>query len=400
MKIRQLGWVCSLIGLGVVLASCAGLKGGRADAESPAAIEPYTTTQFADEPEVTFAGLSILGKASTSKESPYLADSEGIPFEKTCFSSAELHPIWQTENPKIIQKLSKREADIEQSILAWAQEAFLPVYITGAMELRVKYEEVVVNHTPLSALRLSPQGGCVDDETGLFPAGSRAITTQFGTRTISFKSEAPLEAKDVKAIRTAAETAGFRLEVVRFDYPKAVGPDGERLKDEKDRPLFLGPAGEKLNWAQLPKGRKGPAVAWSLMLDSPLYFAVGDVRPGAWSSEVEPGTCSLKLAFSEATPRVPDCPELSDAGFGVEQSNLFDSVTVKVTADGVTEIRQVPFGKRQAIQVAGRVLVWVKPKALEDRVQLSIDSFVIAPGSFVPESLAQWPELTDPNPQN
>lgn len=400
VKKRKLGWAYPLVGIGVILASCAGFKEWRGHAASPEEIEPYTTTQFGDEPEVTFARFSILGEALTGKESPYLADSQGVPFEKNCFTKAELHPVWQTENHEIIQKLSEQEADVEKSILAWAREAFLPEYITGEMELRVKYEGVVVNHTPLSALRLSPQGGCVDDETGSFPADSRVITTLFGTKTISFKSEEPLEVKDVKAIRTAAETAGFQLDVVRFDYPKALGPDGERLKDEKDRPLFWGPSGEKLNWAQLPKGRDGPVVAWSLALDTPLYFAVGDVRPGAWSSEVKPDTCSLNLTFSEKAPRVPECTELRDAGFGVEQSTLFDSVTVKVTADGVTEVRQVPFGKRKAIQVAGRVIVWVTPKALEDGVHLSIDSFVIEPRSAAPEDLAQWPDSTDPKPQN
>ena len=384
MKMRQHSWICSLVGIGFILTSCAWFQGKGSKTESPAAIESYTTTQHGDEPEVTFAGFSILQAASTSGVSPYLATPEGDLSKGTCFSAAPQYPVWQTENPEIIQKLSEHTAEIEKAILAWAREAFLPVYITGAMELRAGFEEIVINHTPLEGLRLSPEQNCIEDARCSFPANSRTITTQFGARKITFKSEKMLDPKDLKAIRTAAETSGFQLTAQRFDYPKAMGPDGNRLKDEKDRPLFLGPEGEKINWSEIPKPKKRPVLGWSLQLETPLYFAVGDLIPGSWASEADPDKCSLNLVFSDPTPRVPDCPELNVAGFGVEKSTLFDAVTVKVTADGITETRQVQFGKRQAIQLGGRVIVWVEPTSLEEGAKLTIDSFVIDPGSTPP----------------
>ncbi len=388
MKSIPLRLSLCLFVFGLTALGCgAGQNLGAEDGASAAS----TAADFEKEPEVRFSNFSVPTEAATQTSSPYLVTFDGSPVDKVCFQPVRPKRVWKTQNPEIIKKLTDSSEEIEKVIIAWFGETMVSEDLRAELDIETSYENVVVDHAPLEKLRLSQKQECIDGATGGFLPGTRIITTQFGARKFSFKSDSPIQADDLRSMRKAAGKAGCRLSAKLFDYPKALGLDGKRRKDEKGRRLFEGPKGEFLKKADIPPPGKRPSLEWSLSCDKPLYFAVGEIVNDGWAKEISPEKCSVNLIYQDATPRVPECGEFKDAGFGIEEIRGEEALTVKVTTDGVIVKEKVPFGERQAIQVAGRVVVWVEPERIVAGALLHVDSFVLEPNTASAEDLSSWP---------
>lgn len=365
-----------------------GCGAGQSEPEDASAV----AGKFEKEPEVRFSKFTVLPRATSGTSTPYLVTFDGSPVEEVCFQPVRGKKVWKTENPSLIEKLTDNDKEVEKTIISWFKETILPEGFEGDLDLEASYQDAFVDHSPLDKLRLAQEQKCIDGATGGFLPGTRTITTQFGARKFSFKSDSPVEAEDVRGMRKAAKKVGCSITAKLFDYPKAMGLDGQRRKDEKGRRLFEGPKGEVLLKSDIPAPGKRPSLEWSLACDKPVYFAVGEIQEDGWAKEISPEKCSVNLIYSDATPRVPECKELTDVGFGIEESRDTNAVTVKVTTDGTLEKKDVLFGERAAIEVGGRVVVWVVPERIVAGALLHVDSFALEPNTAVPEELSSWPK--------
>ncbi|MCP4601477.1 MAG: hypothetical protein GY847_13325 [Proteobacteria bacterium] len=344
------------------------------------------------EPQFDIAGFEVFLKATTEADLPYLASADGVRSDIPCFTVTKKTKSWQTKNPSVLEDLSKRDSAIQKAVMAWTRDELLPSGVQPNIEAswRVELKKPQIVHANLDHIRFQEDEQCIDETTATLPALSKTVTTLFGALELNFESEIPLEATVLKKMRQTAKKGPFRLKTTRYEYPRATDASGEPLKDEKGRPLFQGPAGEHLLRHKIPGIKNRPVFKWKLVFNRPLFVAYGDLPSDVWSRELDPIQCSVNLIFDDATPRIPECSGAKDAGFGITNSGSPDTVTVRVTADGVTVSKEVSFNTREMIQVAGRVIVWVKPKKLEEGALLNVDSLVLAPGSGTDDAVKSF----------
>ncbi len=335
------------------------------------------------EPEFDIAGFQVLKEAKTAAVLPYLMGYDGTLVETPCWAVTKNTKSWQTENPSVLKDMEKHDVAIQGAVMAWARNVLLPPDTSWNIvsSWRVALEKPQIVHANLEHIRLLEDQQCIDEQTVALPQKSKTVTTLFGALELHFESKTPLDAKLLKKMRKAARKASARLKSVQYEYPRAVDAGGEPLKDEKGRPLFQGPSGEHLLRFKIPKPKNRPVFEWKLVFRKPLYVAFGDLPSHVWVREVDPLQCSVNLIFDDTTPRVPECAGAKGTGFGVATGGSPETVVVKVTTDGTTVSEEVPFNTRKMIQVAGRVIVWVTPKKLEEGALLNIDSLVLAPDS-------------------
>ncbi len=351
---------------------------GNVKAETPA-----TSRHMEGEPEFHIASFEILKEAATTIDLPYLAGSDGALMDTPCWTVTKNTKSWQTQNPAVLEDLKKNHAAVQSAVMAWAQKELLPASVKSSITTswQVALEKPEISHVTLTHVRLQKDQQCIDEQTATLPKGSRTVTTLFGALELHFESKTPLDSKLLKNMRKTAKKASGQLKAIRYAYPPAVDAGGKPQKDERGRPLFLGPNGEHMLRFKIPKPKNRPVFKWKLVLMNPLYVAFGDLPSDVWAKEVDPLQCSVNLIFDDATPRVPKCTGAKDAGFGVAAGESTETIVVKVTTDGITVKEEVPFNARKMIQVAGRVIVWVTPKKLEEGALLNVDSLVLAPGS-------------------
>ncbi len=365
----------------LILAGNIGLLGtacGPKKESTPAAVAP---SKFEDEPEFRIADLTLLGQVTTEAELPYLIGPSGARSETPCYAVTDKPQSWATKNPRVLHGLQNNDATIQSRVIAWAQDQLLPAESSSnSGGWQVAFEGHTIVHAGIEQVRLAEDAECID-ETAALPAGSMTVTTLFGVRELAFKSAAPIDAATMKKMRGAAKKARHRLKARSFDYPRAEDAAGNPLKDEKGRPLFDGPNGEHLLRSKIPKPKNRPVFEWTLTLGEPLFIAFGDLPGDMWGRELDPARCSVNLIYDDPTPRLPECAESGDAGFGISTGSSPDSVKVKVAADGETVTEEIPFNTRQRLQVAGRVVLWIVAQKLEEGAVLNIDSLVLAPGS-------------------
>ncbi len=366
----------------LILAGNIGLLGtacGPKKESTPAAVAP---SKFEDEPEFRIADFTLLGQVTSEAELPYLGGLSGQRSETLCFAVTEKTRSWQTKNPRVLQALQNNNDAVQAKIIAWAGDLLLPSGDSShpGVNWKVAVGGHTIVHTEIDNLRFAEDSECID-ETAALPPSSRTVTTLFGVRELEFKSAIPIDAPTVKKMRGAAKKSRHRLKARAYDYPRAEDAAGNPLKDEKGRPLFAGPNGEHLLRSKIPKPKNRPVFEWTLALGEPLFVAFGDLPDDAWGRELDPARCSVNLIHDDPTPRVPECAESGDAGFGISSGNSPDSVKVKVAADGETTSEEIPFNTRKRLQVAGRVVVWIVAQKLEEGAVLSVDSLVLAPGS-------------------
>ncbi|MCU0663357.1 MAG: hypothetical protein MUC50_13655 [Myxococcota bacterium] len=380
MKTGAVSWMFAAAVLGLSAMGC----GAREPEETTL---PKTEFKYEEEPQFSISKLSALAKANSLNSVPFLASAEGLPSEQECYVPAKQSLYWKTANPSVLKQLKSIKTEIENAILAWSKDSIFP---DQSSAFQVSFEQPVIRHASLDSVRLSPQQECVTNPATLFPNGARTITTLFGAHELFYESTSPISQQVIKKMGPKAKAAKCVLKSKPYDYPQATDGRGKPLKDEKGRLQFKGPDGELLKKKDLPKPNKRPVFEWSLSCKEPVYFAVGDLQPEAWSNEADPAKCTVNLIYWDATPRLPNCAELTDAAFGVEEIPGTNEVMVKVTADGETVTRQIPFNERQSFQVAGRIVVWVVPTPIEEGALLSIDSFVLAPNTGDKTLLQSW----------
>ncbi len=369
-----------LLSLVFISAACLFVSACGAKYNSATSAPPRNMT---GEPEFDIAGFGVLKEATTDAALPYLAGADGVRAETLCYAVTKNIQSWQTKNSSLLENFKKNDAAIKNAITAWIRNAIFvsdaPSNTEASWRIELKKPQIV--HTKLENVRLQKDAQCIDEIIDTPHKSNKTVTTLFGALELHFESDTSLNAEILKKMRQAAKKASFRLKTDRYEYPRATDAGGKPLKDEKGRPLFQGPADERLLRHKIPKIKDRPVFTWKLVFSKPLFFAYGDLPSDAWAKELDPMQCSVNLIFDDATPRVPECTSTKDAGFGITASGSKETVIVKVTADGVTVEKEVRFHTREMIQVAGRIIVWVEPKELVEGATLNIDSLVLAPGS-------------------
>jgi hypothetical protein len=379
---------CLLIGLFFIVATGWAVHGCAGRQEQDSSLTEASAQEPLDEPAFTMGGFSVSPKASFGGVIPYLAEGPGDVSEKTCYVPVKKPQVWKTQNPIVLEKINTHKAEIQSAVVNWAREKLYP---NQDYNFHVSLESPFIRHVPLEDLKLSPEQDCITDPSTPFAPETKTITTQFGAKEMTFESHAPnFTQSDFKKLIPKAQAAKCRLKGQPWQYSMAQDEKGKPLKDEKKRPQFKGPAGELLLKKDIPSMAKRPVLSWTLICKEPLFFALGDLPPDAWSSEADPAKCSVNLIYWDKTPRPLDCSELSDVGFGVQEIPGDNEVLVKAKADGQTATQKMKYNERQSMLVAGRILLWVTPKKIVEGALLQVDSFALAPNSGDKTQLEAW----------
>jgi hypothetical protein len=181
-------------------------------------------------------------------------------------------------------------------------------------------------------------------------------------------------------MKKAAKKLGVKLKEAE-SYVPALDKDGKQIRNQDGKKLYTSPNGELITKKQIPPLKKHVACEWTLSSGAPLYFAFGDLPDKAWARELSPDKCSLNLVFDDVVPRIPECPELNEAGFGVKRGKSPDQVVISVTVDNQTSSAEIPFGRVGMVTAGKRVVVWVRASKIEEGAYLTIDSLVLDPAN-------------------
>ncbi|MDJ0764219.1 MAG: hypothetical protein QNJ97_14650 [Myxococcota bacterium] len=343
------------------------------------------------EPEFRAAGFFVLPKATVKTPLPYLARPDGTPMDLLCFKAAKELDPWDTAHRQTLIHMSRQKAAITKAVLAWFSETIASLDIPGVhgQKWKVNIETPAILHAPRSKVRFIDGMQCLGANTGRPPKGSRPVTTLFGARIFYFESPVPIAHKSLVAMKRHFRKSRMKLKEA-VSYVPARDENGNPRVNPEGKNLYTSPDGRLITKKQIPRLRDRVAYRWSLSSKTPIYFAWGELPGDAVAREFQQEKCSLYLVFNDAIPRIPECPELKEVGFGVSPGEQPDEVVVKVTTDDEVESATTAFDTRVMIQVAGRAVVWVTPQKVEEGAFLTIDSFILDPGSGSPSALTSF----------
>jgi hypothetical protein len=334
-----------------------------------------------DEPFFRVQSIGPLAAAQTGQRLPFLLGADGAAIDTPCFERATGLEPWATERQMVLDKLAENQVAVSKAIAAWVDAEILSsgplVELEG--KLQATFADPVITSAPDSKVRFAADQRCVDAKRRALPDGARAVTTLFGAETLVLRGRGELSKQQLKALRKAAQKAKVGFRPAR-GFPRAVDPaTGAFAVSESGAPLFEGLGGTPVTEVELPPPGERPLGGFDLVLYRPLWFAWGDLPKERWGREVDPATCAVNVVDWDATPRVPACDEMREAGYGVEPGETDGEVVIKVASDGVVATKTAKYGEEAMIQAGGRVVAWVTATAIEEGADLKIDSLVLVP---------------------
>ncbi len=377
--------------LGAIFASFCGCGAALEEVEEPSPA-PVKVTKDVDEPTFRVWSFGVLGAATREVHLPYMIGGDGARLEEPCYQQARGLKPWETERTEVRAKLDEHAVGIEQAILDWAAEVLLPdgESISG---WHASYERPAVVHAPNEKVRLAGDQQCVS-EKGSLPKGSKTVTTLFGAKRILFTSPQPLSKQLLKRVRKTAKKTKLWLKPLKA-YRRAVDEGGVPKSGSDGEKLYTSPDGRLVPAKQIPKGARRRVYELEINSWQPIWFAYGDLPEEAWLREFTTDKCEVNLVYDDPRPQAAECGEPSGVGFGVALAGD-DELEVKVAADGFTARHVAKFDDVEMIPVGGRVIVWVKPRKIDEGAEIKINSLVLDPDSAAdapPGSFpkAQWP---------
>jgi hypothetical protein len=364
----------------IAVGLCAALAVGCGGAEQEV-VKKKPAHVKVDEPFFRVQAIGPLDGAVESARLPFLLGADGKILDTPCFERATGPGSWETERPQVLEKLGQNDAAISKTILGWVEAEILSFGPLGALKgkLQATYGRPTVIHAANEKIRLAADQACIDEETRFLPDGAKAVTTLFGAKVLALHGKDALSKQELKALRKAAARAkvGFRPS---RGFLRALDPEtGAFAVDEAKRPLFVGPDGKPVTEDRLPPEEELPVNGFELVMYAPLWFAWGDLPKELWQKENDPAICALNVVDYDATPRVPTCDKMREAGFGVEPADAEGEVVLKVASDGVVATKTAKYGQETMIQAGRRVVVWLTATPIEEGADLKVDSLVLDP---------------------
>ena len=363
-----------------VFALVAGTSCGAPPPPPPAAPVPMAA---GDEPSFVIAGFEALEEASTASTLPYFSTAGGRPSETPCIAALKDKDavVWDTANPDVVGSIEANVLPIKAGILRWVVTALAREEdrsVVSAWQLDI--DELTVRHLTGDRVRLDAAQQCFADGSMMLPAGARVVTTLFGAKKILVRSSIPMDKALVNQMKARAKKQNLQLSSV-MTYKRATDEKGRPLF-RKGKPLFVAPSGLQVLQKDVPPVAKRPVYELVVRIPSGLHFAFGWMPASHWKMENVKGQCNLNLIYDDLTPRVPECPQITNVGFGVsEGDDPSKEVIVKVSADAALAQKVVPFDTTALIAVGGRYLVWVTPRRLELGADLEIDAVMLNPSN-------------------
>jgi hypothetical protein len=172
-------------------------------------------------------------------------------------------------------------------------------------------------------------------------------------------------------------------------YKPAVNENGKKVF-KKGKPLFQAPDGSLVLKRDVPPPAKRPVFEVIVNIPMVLNFAYGDMLPSNISYELNSKACEIGLIFDDLTPRAPECLELKDAAFGIQEGDDSSKLIVKMADGETTSGTEVEYGKPAMITTGGRVVAWVTASRAEEGARLLIDSIVLQPSLKTVESFPKF----------
>ncbi len=377
--------------LGAIFASFCGCGAAHEEVEEPSPL-PAKASKDVDEPTFRVWSFGVLDAATREVRLPYMIGDDGAKLGEPCYQQARGLKPWETQRTEVRTKIDEHAAGIEQVILDWAAEVLLPEG-ESTSGWHASYERPAVVHAPNEKVRLAGDQQCVS-EKGSLPVGSKTVTTLFGAKRILLKSPQPLSKQLLKRMRKTAKKAKLGLKPLRA-YRRALDEDGKPESGSDGEKLYISPDGRLVPAKQIPKGAKRRVYELEINAWKPIWFAYGDLTEEAWLREFVTEKCEVNLVYDDPTPRGAECGEPGGVGFGVALVEG-GKMEVRVAADGFTARRVSKFDDVEMIPVGGRVIVWVKPRKIDEGAEIKINSLVLDPDSAAdapPDSFpkAKWP---------
>lgn len=345
----------------------------------------------ATEPEFEIGSFHTLGAATQQSMIPYLGQKDGSLVETPCFEGNRKARQWKTQNSSIIETLEMRKDEVSSAVLEWfkAQLETPPSNaVLSNWSVSIDAENVLIRHAKNEDVALAEDQQCFTEKIRALPNGSKVVTTLFGATKFNITSRAPLDFQEVKQLRNGIRKAGAKLHSL---------PSYNRAKDKKGRPIFKkgkpmfeAPNGILVFKKDVPRPKDRPVYEMTLKIPKGLFVAFGDMPAFHIEEEKGPAVCKINLIFDDMVPRIPNCPEIKDIGFGVSMADEEGSVIVKAATEGETGQSVIPYGTVGLVQAGGTGVAWVTPKRLEEGAFLQIDAWVLHPSDKKSENLMKF----------
>jgi hypothetical protein len=139
----------------------------------------------------------------------------------------------------------------------------------------------------------------------------------------------------------------------------------------------VAPDGTLVPAREVPAPAKKPIYEIVFTIRDTLFFAAGDMPSTYWTLQDEQVKCEVNLIFDDIIPRVPECAEFGEAGFGVSQAEEENEVVVKISGDGATFEKIMKYNQADIILAGGRIIAWVTPRSLQEGAVLEIHTLVL-----------------------
>lgn len=323
--------------------------------------------------------FAALHKATTMSDLPFLMDDDGI-VNIPCFNIIEgLAP--QDANFEFRGMINDYENQINQAIRNWFIEDLAPSGLSEsiASNWQIKVEDPVVLSVQNQDVRFIPDQQCVDERRGWLREDTIAVTTLVGGRKFKFSSSTPVDNYLQEEMIQAVGMQNMVLESpTLFVYEPATDGVGNPMINREGQQLYKSPSGSFITEQEIPPLEERLMKEWTLTSEVPLYFAYRELSRDGWRREFKKDVCNVYLVWGDVTPRPPECDEFSESGFSAKKG-LDGEVEVTITTGDNATQATLSYGNVSVIPVSDRILLWIKPKKIEEGVMLRLNSLVLNP---------------------
>ncbi|MBN2803892.1 MAG: hypothetical protein JXR91_12430 [Deltaproteobacteria bacterium] len=330
-----------------------------------------------DEPGFQIASFNIMSVAQMFDKLPYLSVDGGKISPVKCFEKEDDVKLWETQNPEVFKYIQANGLAVEEAIKTWLKTELLNDVNADLTNVKIDIDNPAIRNIDEGSIRFDNNFECLSADIKMLPADSKVVTTLFGAKKLILKSASPFEPLLLKKMKKSGAKKNIQVISV-MTYKPAVDENGKKVF-KKGKPLFEAPDGSLVLKKDVPSPAKRPVFEVIIKIPMVLNFAYGDMLPSNISYELNSNICEIGLIFDDLTPRAPECLELNDAAFGIQEGDDSSKLVVKMADAESTSGTQVEYGKPAMITTGGRVVAWVTAGRAEEGARLLIDSLVLQP---------------------
>ncbi|MDJ0761402.1 MAG: hypothetical protein QNJ97_00315 [Myxococcota bacterium] len=369
------GFACTLV-IAAVMSCFAGCGGGQ-PAKTEAPKQPPKTSAGPSGPDYQLFGP--LNKAQAVAELPLLLNEEGISYIPCFQMVGDLSP--QASGMEVLDQVRQNARAVSDAIRNWFVEDVMEGDISSseASRWQIEIEDVEMVSVPSKKLRFDENQRCVDEDSGAFHDDLRPITALIGSRKLRFKSSLPIGLDRQEEMIRAVGMSNIVLESPDiFVWEPMRDTTGNPIVNEHGEILFKSPEGKFVPETQVPPPEQRVMREWTLTADAPIYFGVQEASEEAIRRETKKKKCNVYLVWGDVTPRYPECDEFSEVGFVASQGKD-GSIDIQIKTDNDALSVTAEYKHTAMAQVNDRIILWLKPKKIEEGLLLRVNSLVLNP---------------------